>query len=104
MIFDRVVQEMKSNQFISTEHLCRSCVYAYYGVLLGELSIEGTTVDLNECELYARTCFDEDIPCATDKSTGNTRVYLNGFKTIDNGSGYWIIECPYYMELKGAEE
>lgn len=77
------------------KHLCYSCVVGYLLLLLGESNdLSDTTVDLNACRLFAKSHNDPDVLCVSDNS-GNTRVYLDGLQTRDNGGGYWVVGCPY---------
>ena len=99
----RIVEAMTSVYKEEHRHLCASCKCAFYLLLRDKEDItdwfyQKSTQDPHFCDLYEKTYNDESIVCATDES-GNTRVYLDGYKTVDNGSGYWVIDCPYYEEL-----
>lgn len=56
-----------------------------------------TTQDLNDCPFFADAQYDEQVTCTTSK-TGNDRVYSNGLVTEDNGMGYWVTKCPFFVE------
>ena len=61
---------------------------------------DGTHGDTNNCEYFYNSCYyQDDVTCECPDDSGNTRYYSHGMKTVDNGSGYDIIACPYYKEL-----
>lgn len=80
------------------EHKCGFCKRAAEMVERGYYDLGGTTQDGNACQKYFDTLFDEKIECKCLDDSGNTRVHSNGFRTVDNGSGYWIVECPFFEQ------
>ena len=92
---EKVLREMWDMAQRSPEHLCYRCACGYYIALTNDILM--TSVDANACELYYKT-WESDIPVAVGEG-GNTRAHLNGFRTEDNGGGYWITECPYFKSL-----
>ena len=92
------VKEVMTDLMIDNtpEHLCYSCAVGYLLLLLEETKdLSETTQDVNLCALFARDDSDKNIPRVCDEVSGNTRVYLSGLQTIDNGSGYWVVGCPH---------
>lgn len=73
-------------------HICITCKHC------PEYNVEGTTQDENACDQFRRYA-PSGVRYAEDDS--NTKIYLNGIVTDDNGGGYWVIRCPFY---RGDEE
>lgn len=96
---DEALKIMAEQRQFAPEHLCYSCVVGYMLLLFDKTWVLGeTTQDCNLCPLYLKSWADPDVLCVCDKQSGNTRVHEDGFQTRDNGSGYWIVGCPYRVE------
>lgn len=81
-----------------TPHLCGKCAFGLYLMLVGRSNwLVETTQDVNGCDLFYKA--DRNDNWAVSDSNDNNRVSIGGFRTEDNGAGYWITECPYYQEL-----
>ena len=81
------------NTYKSEPHLCAKCAFGLYLILMGadNAELSGTTVDLNTCNLFVRDSIEGKWA-----GDGNNRVSLSGFRTEDNGAGYWVTECPFF--------
>ena len=78
------------------KHLCAHCTHMKD---LGSGGLLGTTVDVNSCPMVFKDLYgDNAIYCLTGES-GNDRRYANGLTMEDNGGGYWITRCPYYIQV-----
>lgn len=84
-------------------HKCCFCQHIDYlcdAAPTDDFVICGTTFDENWCDLAGQDMYyDPDVKQIDTSPNGNIREYTNGLKTVDNGGGYWIIECPHFEEL-----
>ena len=70
MTIQSIIEE-RTNDIIPWKHLCTRCQMIYYG--------DGyyTTLDEHACH----------------------HCYQKGVEQEDNGGGFWVIECPSYVEM-----
>lgn len=86
-------------------HLCYGCWRSYFILAAGNSSnLTETTQDANACEVFYNDFYhNEDEWFVLKDGSGNNRVSYNGFKTRDNGAGYWVINCPHYISVFEVE-
>lgn len=78
------------------EHCCYRCEYGLEMIIRGYTrDLNETTHDENICNYYERTWDREP-----ELSETNNRNHSDGFKTVDNGDGYWITNCPYFKPIE----
>lgn len=70
------------------KHICPTCVNCPMAGF-----VDQTTLDQNICEKFV-----EQEPMGTRYEDGNDRIYMSGIVTKDNGGGYWVVKCPYYIQ------
>lgn len=87
-------------------HRCLTCGRAILQAVQDpRWSIGGTTIDTNECSFVFDDMYNRDYSESIYTSErGNDRIYPNGLQTRDNGAGYWILECPYYVPYEPYTE
>lgn len=94
---DRTTSTKYMQEFISEckEHKCAQCVCAQILLELGKMdALWCTTQDCHPCDYFNRGM--RNTLMVTDES-GNTRVTIEGYRTVDNGAGYWVIDCPHFI-------
>ena len=97
----RIIENMCMELQTNPQHKCYDCAFGLGAALKGTASesLSETTIDANACEFFYEDYLNNDEWCVAED--GNTRCSLSGFRTEDNGAGYWVTECPYQVRIFG---
>lgn len=91
---ERCLSIMRQLSEVCGKHCCYRCKYGL------EMLLRGYTDDLGETTTDDNLCGYYDMSDWEEYAETNTRDQMDGFKTVDNGDGYWITNCPYFKSIE----